>query len=157
MRSSILTAVSALALSFGARAATPYEVQTPPLDTEWTYKVGTDPWPEHPRPQLKREAWKSLNGIWTYQSAGGGDDVDSPPESGELKHEVLIPSCIESGLSGIQETDVRYMWFATTFEVPEDWEEDVILLNFEGKLLSPCNARPDSDHVQLSIITLLSL
>lgn len=127
---------SALALLYAleavdAQSPVPYEVQTPPLDTPWTYEVGTDPWPEYPRPQLRREAWQSLNGIWTYQAAESDTDVDSPP-SGQLEKEIMIPSCIESGLSGIQELDVDYMWFATTFEVPEDWEGEAVLLNFEA-------------------------
>lgn len=124
---------SALAL-FSAIATAdpvPYKVQTPPLDTPWTHKVGTDPWPEYPRPQLRRDAWKSLNGIWTYQPAASNSDVDSPP-SGELEREIMIPSCIESGLSGIQDLNVTYMWFATKFEVPSDWEGDAVLLNFEA-------------------------
>lgn len=31
-----------------------YSVKTPPLTTNWTYEVGTNPWPEYPRPQLQR-------------------------------------------------------------------------------------------------------
>lgn len=125
------SALVALSASRLVLAATPYEVQKPPLDTDWTYSVGTDPWPEHPRPQLRRKAWESLNGIWTYQSASGDDAADSPP-SGELEHEVLVPSCIESGLSGIQDLDVTHMWFAREFEVPEDWKDNRVLLNFEA-------------------------
>ncbi|KFA46840.1 hypothetical protein S40293_05569 [Stachybotrys chartarum IBT 40293] len=110
---------------------TPYEVQTPPLDTEWTYEVGANPWPEHPRPQLRRDAWQNLNGIWTFQAAEGDEDVESPPTT-PLGREVLVPSCIESGLSGIQELDITHMWFATSFEVPSDWEGQSVLLNFEA-------------------------
>ncbi|KAM5380864.1 hypothetical protein ACJZ2D_003388 [Fusarium nematophilum] len=109
-----------------------YQVQKPPLDTDWTYKVGTNPWPEYPRPQLRRDAWKSLNGIWTWQAAKDEQDVDSPPEPGPLDREVLVPSCIESGLSGLQVLDVRDMWYETTFEVPKGWDGNKVLLNFES-------------------------
>lgn len=112
------------------RSPVPYRVQTPPLDTDWTYAVGTDPWPEHPRPQLRRDAWQSLNGIWTYRPVGDGS-VEDPPV-GELDREVMIPSCIESGLSGIQDLDVTNMWFSRTFRVPESWAQTTILLNFEA-------------------------
>jgi beta-galactosidase/beta-glucuronidase len=115
-----------------AHAQVKYEVQTPPLDTDWTYEVGTDPWPEYPRPQLRRDAWKSLNGLWTWRAAEGEGDADSPPESGPLDREVLVPSCIESGLSGLQELDTRHMWYETTFEVSEDWDGQSVLLNFEA-------------------------
>ena len=76
-----------------------YKVQNPPLDTDWTYKVGTSPWPEYPRPQLARERWTNLNGIWSYRNAGSKDEVHNPP-TGDLGQGVLIPSCLESGLSG---------------------------------------------------------
>lgn len=111
----------------------PYKVQTPPLDTDWTYSVGTNPWPEHPRPQLRRHDWKNLNGIWTWQPATGGS-VPDPKHlpRGSLKREVMVPSCIESGLSGIQQLDVTDMWFATTFEVPSGWRGSPVLLHFEA-------------------------
>lgn len=76
-----------------------YEVKTPPLDTDWTYKVGTSPWPEYPRPQLVRDRWQNLNGVWSYRNAESHDEVDRPP-TGDLGQGVLIPSCLESGLSG---------------------------------------------------------
>ncbi|KND87192.1 Beta-glucuronidase [Tolypocladium ophioglossoides CBS 100239] len=113
------------------RSPVPYKVQTPPLDTDWTYKVGTNPWPEHPRPQLRRDVWQSLNGIWTYQAAASTAAVSSPP-SGPLDREVMIPSCIESALSGIQELNGTNMWFARSFQVPKSWDGNTTLLNFEA-------------------------
>jgi hypothetical protein len=80
--------------------STGYAVQTPPLTTPWTDRVGTHPWPEYPRPQLQRSEWLSLNGIWTYQNVSSLDAVDSPPFGQTLPNPVLIPSCLESGLSG---------------------------------------------------------
>ncbi|KAK3614299.1 hypothetical protein LTR56_027343, partial [Elasticomyces elasticus] len=100
-------ALTTLALA-GASAAlsvprksngTGYAVKTPPLTTPWTYTVGTNPWPEYPRPQLQRSQWQSLNGIWTYQNASSLDAVNSPPTGHTLANEVLVPSCLESGLS----------------------------------------------------------
>lgn len=65
-----------------------FGTKTPPLDTDWTYKVGTDPWPEYPRPQLRRSRWQSLNGIWQW---GEGTS-----QAGSLHgDDVLVPSCIE--------------------------------------------------------------
>lgn len=77
-----------------------YKPKTPPLTTPWTDKVGTNPWPEHPRPQLERTGWRNLNGIWKYKNAKSGDDIKDPPAPDTLSQEVLIPSCVESGLSG---------------------------------------------------------
>ncbi|KAL0936196.1 glycosyl hydrolase family [Colletotrichum truncatum] len=126
------TAEGSAPTSGGGGSPEPYRLQKPPLDTDWTSKVGTSPWPEHPRPQLRRDKWLNLNGIWTYQAAGGADDVNHPPAGNSLDREVLIPSCIESGISGIQALDVTHMWFATKFQVPSDWGNQSVLLNFEA-------------------------
>ncbi|KAL1639400.1 hypothetical protein SLS58_007981 [Diplodia intermedia] len=115
-----------------AAAATPYQVQTPPLDTPWTDEVGTDPWPQYPRPQLRRDAWKTLNGIWTFQPSTAFEATVPAPPAAPLAQEVLIPSCIESGLSGIQDLNTTNMWFATSFSVPDGWQGQSILLNFEA-------------------------
>ncbi|GAB0137675.1 hypothetical protein EsDP_00005932 [Epichloe bromicola] len=117
--------------------AVPYKVQKPPLDTDWTYKVGINPWPEHPRPQLRRDDWQNLNGIWTYDGAGRGRADDSTPPSAPppvdgLSREIMIPSCVESGLSGIQDLDSTTMWFARDFEVPGSWKGQNVLLHFEA-------------------------
>jgi hypothetical protein len=79
---------------------TTYAVKAPPLTTEWTYTVGTNPWPEYPRPQLQRSNWQNLNGIWQYSNALSLNATDAPPFGQTLSNEVLIPSCLESGLSG---------------------------------------------------------
>ena len=115
-----------------AEAAAPYKLSPPPLDTPWTDKVGTKPWPQYPRPQLRRDVWQSLNGIWTYQAAKGAGDVADPPAL-PLEQEVLIPSCIESGISGIQVMGVTHMWFGTNFTIPPCWADGRrVLLNFEA-------------------------
>lgn len=125
-------ALAALCAIHTSHAQTPYKIQKPPLDTDWTYNVGTNPWPEHPRPQLRRDSWKSLNGLWTWRPATGNGDLESPPQPGPLDSEVLVPSCIESGLSGLQVLTVRHMWYETTFDVPADWNGQIVLLNFES-------------------------
>lgn len=112
------------------RGPRPYKVQTPPLDTDWTYKVGTNPWPEHPRPQLQRDDWDSLNGIWTYE--GASNSFETKQSNALLDKEIMIPSCIESGLSGIQELGVTNMWFARNFKVKDSWKGKKVLLNFEA-------------------------
>ncbi|KAH1319860.1 hypothetical protein KXW65_001386 [Aspergillus fumigatus] len=113
-----------------ARQTAKYEPKVPPLDTDWTSKVGTNPWPEYPRPQLERSEWKNLNGIWQYQNAPGLDAVQAPPFGQALTNEVLIPSCLESALSGIQGNHTLYSWLSTTFTIPKGWEHQNVLLNF---------------------------
>ncbi|KAG6291387.1 hypothetical protein E4U09_003955 [Claviceps aff. purpurea] len=108
-----------------------YQVQNP-LVTDWTYRLGTNPWPEHPRPQLHREHWLNLNGIWAYDRAGVAGNPLDPPQAEALSREVMIPSCIESGLSGIQDLDSTAMWFVRHFKVPDIWKKQNVLLHFEA-------------------------
>lgn len=81
--------------------AAQYALKQPPLTTPWTDKVGTDPWPEYPRPQMQRSQWQNLNGVWQYRNASSLAEVQNPPFGQSLGQEVLIPSCLESGLSGV--------------------------------------------------------
>ncbi|KAE8147110.1 glycoside hydrolase superfamily [Aspergillus avenaceus] len=107
-----------------------YSVKQPPLTTPWTTKVGTNPWPEYPRPQLERSEWQNLNGIWQYQDAESLDGLQTPPFGQALTHEVLVPSCLESALSGLQGTDTLYSWLRTNFTVPKSFKDQQVLLNF---------------------------
>jgi hypothetical protein len=84
-----------------AAAGAKYALQKGPLDTPWTESVGTNPWPEYPRPRLQRALWKNLNGVWQWQNASAGS-VTSPPTGQALQREVLVPSCLESALSGMR-------------------------------------------------------
>ena len=78
---------------------TGYQLQTGPLDTPWTAEVGTNPWPEYPRPKVQRSQWKNLNGVWRWRNVTAGQ-VNSPPTGQTLERAVLVPSCLESALSG---------------------------------------------------------
>ncbi|KAL0474864.1 glycoside hydrolase [Neurospora intermedia] len=138
----------------------PYAPQPALLSTEWTASVGADPtnhWPQHPRPQLKRDDkwWQSLNGIWRYQnlhfasSARMNVDISTLTPDVEVEggydggeggmpteeKETLIPSCIESGFSGIQEMNVTGMVFKRTLEIPDNWMNETgrrVLIHFEA-------------------------
>lgn len=97
----LLFGCTALAVNLPRQSnGTGYAVKTPPLDTPWTYQVGTDPWPEYPRPLMERSQWMSLNGVWRHRNESSLDAVNSPPVNQTLENAVLVPSCLESGLSG---------------------------------------------------------
>ncbi|KAF8864380.1 hypothetical protein BDZ45DRAFT_36192 [Acephala macrosclerotiorum] len=123
----LLSQLVALAVAQGNRS---YSVKTPPLATNWTYEVGTNPWPEYPRPQLQRSQWQNLNGIWRYENASSLNATSDPPFGQMLGNEVLVPSCLESGLSGIMGSYALYSWFSTSFTVPSSWSGNQVLLNF---------------------------
>ncbi|KAI1091202.1 glycoside hydrolase family 2 protein [Rostrohypoxylon terebratum] len=131
MRSNLLTSLLTIAPMLG-NLASGYEVQTPPLDTDWTYSVGTNPWPEYPRPQLQRSQWQNLNGIWKWKNASYPGEA--LPESHSFKQDIMVPSCIESALSGVMEMNHTYSWYTTSFDVPRAYAQNGrrVLLNFEA-------------------------
>ncbi|MDA3626995.1 sugar-binding domain-containing protein [Saccharopolyspora oryzae] len=103
-------------------SAEAWRPKPPPLTTPWTDQVGPDnALPEYPRPQLTRERWLNLNGLWAY---GGGS---TPPQ--QTREQILVPYPPESGLSGIQRHD-DHMLYRRTFQLPPDWAGQRVLLHF---------------------------
>ncbi len=101
---------------------------------------------EYPRPQMKREAWKNLNGRWQYAitpvvSEGQPDYktclqlIEKAPQKDAIpamQGKILVPFAIESALSGVGKTvgKENYLWYETSFEVPAKWNGKHILLHF---------------------------
>ncbi|MDP3967573.1 MAG: glycoside hydrolase family 2 TIM barrel-domain containing protein [Nocardioides sp.] len=56
-----------------------------------------DPWPEHPRPQLVRDSWVSLNGWWDHAVR----PADAPAPDGQEDHDgpIVVPFSPEAVLS----------------------------------------------------------
>ncbi len=72
-----------------AVAAPGWQKGVPPLSTPWTAEVGPDnALPEYPRPQLTRDAWQNLNGVWQFAKAEVGQ---APPVGQALGERVLVP------------------------------------------------------------------
>ena len=109
-------------------AQTPYQKKTAKLMTVWGENLqATDPiLPEYPRPQMVRENWLNLNGIWQFQPAAS--ETEALP-SGNLSREILVPFPVESALSGIMEQHEN-VWYRRSFTVPTDWAGQRIILHF---------------------------
>ena len=78
------------------------------------------PWNAHPKPQLRRERYRLLNGIWDFSA---GEEGASRP--------ILVPFCPEAPLSGIGEhfpegTALRYR---RSISLPENWTGGHVLLH----------------------------
>ena len=109
-------------------AQTPYQKKTAKLMTTWGEDLqATDPiLPEYPRPQMVRDNWLNLNGIWQFQPA---ESATEPLPSGNLSREILVPFPVESALSGIMEQHEN-VWYRRSFTVPADWAGQQIILHF---------------------------
>ncbi len=92
------------------------------------------PRPEHPRPQLYREAWLNLNGPWTYTLDPGKSGMERDFQSSAgFDGEIIVPFCPESRLSGVGHTDfIECMWYQRNLAVPAAWQGQRILLHFGG-------------------------
>ena len=98
-----------------------------PIMTHWAKEVSpTNVHPEYPRPQLVRNEWMNLNGLWQFAVA----DIDeAPPFGNDLAEQILVPFAMESALSGVQKSAQR-VWYRRTFNIPEPWKNKRILLHF---------------------------
>ena len=82
---------------------------------------------EYPRPQLAREQWLNLNGLWEYAILPKRD-----AEPANYQGEILVPFCVESALSGVGKTMTAgdKIWYKRKIDIPEQWAGKKIVLNF---------------------------
>ena len=98
------------------------------IKTPWSETVDpNNPLPEYPRPQLVRDQWKNLNGLWNYAIREKGGNVPATFDG-----KILVPFAIESALSGVQKRvgTENELWYQTAFSVPKEWKGKQVLLNF---------------------------
>ena len=83
---------------------------------------------EYPRPQMIRQTWQNLNGLWDYAITS----VEEVSFTSEGK--ILVPFAVESSLSGVGRriTKENNLWYERTFSVPGKWKGQEILLHFGG-------------------------
>lgn len=104
-----------------------WSLQQAPVMTRWAEQV--DPYntlPEYPRPQMVREDWMNLNGIWEFQPAAESDPV---PTGQTLTDDILVPFPVESAISGVMQHYDR-LWYRRQFDIPTEWDGQRIVLNF---------------------------
>ena len=98
------------------------------LYTRWGKEMDrTCPLPEYPRPQLHRDKWQCLNGIWSYAIRPKGEE-----EPKEYDGEIVVPFSPESALSGVnrQLLPGQKLWYRRAIQLPGRCEEERLLLHF---------------------------
>jgi beta-galactosidase len=110
-------------------SASDWKMAEASLTTEWGETVTPDnAWTEYPRPQLQRENWTNLNGLWNYSVT-----TKDASEPGNWNGEILVPYCLESPLSGVGRLlePSEALWYERTFELGT-MPSGKLLLNFEA-------------------------
>ena len=123
-----------------AASAAEWKPAAAPLMTRWGKEVTPDnAWRDYPRPQLVRESWLNLNGLWEYsivdRPAGdvGEPKEDSPPPQ-TWNGNILVPFAPESALSGVGKSvsKEQLLWYRRSVTVPEAWQGKRVMLRFDA-------------------------
>ncbi len=89
---------------------------------------------EYPRPQMRRENWINLNGIWEFAFDFGRTGKERGMQNAsKLSREILVPFCPESVLSGIHYPDfMNAVWYRRCFVLDDLSNGNRVLLHFEA-------------------------
>ena len=84
------------------------------------------PFPEYPRPQMRRENWTNLNGWWEYAFT----ETQKMPKQRDGK--ILVPFSPECDASGVkrQLLPKEYLWYFRTIQIPQIPAGKRLLLQF---------------------------
>jgi hypothetical protein len=99
------------------------------IATRWAKDVSPNSaLPEYPRPQMVREQWQSLNGLWDF-TLSAADQTDTPAA---YDGKILVPFPYESALSGVGKPSIPHqrIWYHRTFSIPDGWRGQRVLLHF---------------------------
>lgn len=81
---------------------------------------------EYPRPQLVRDSYLSLNGVWEYAIT---KDMNLPKS---WDGEILVPYSPECPMSGVNKfvSPKDYLFYKKVFDLPKEIDNDKIILHF---------------------------
>ena len=101
-------------------------------------KTGETPWTVYPRPQLRRDSYLNLNGIWSLEA--GGDHFS-----------IRVPFCPESQLSGVGKhfAEGEILHYSRVFTLPKNFNRGRVLLHIgaaDQQLQCFLNNRPMGSH-----------
>ncbi|MCX6914011.1 MAG: beta galactosidase jelly roll domain-containing protein, partial [Verrucomicrobia bacterium] len=97
------------------------------MKTRWAKEVSpANAHPEYPRPQMVREEWLNLNGIWDLAISS------KDATRATFDTQILVPFPVESALSGVMRkvSENDRVWYRRTFDVPAKWRGKRVLLHF---------------------------
>ena len=99
------------------------------ISTPWAAKVNpANPLPEYPRPQMVRNGWMNLNGLWQYTILPKAQETIPGAYDGKI----LVPFAVESALSGVGKTVGKdsVLWYEREMALPSNFKNKKVLLQF---------------------------
>jgi hypothetical protein len=123
-----LLKIAGLCLFAGSATAADWQPVPGHMMTRWAKDVDpAKPLPEHPRPQMVRQAWQNLNGLWQFEITG-----KAAPQPANFSQQILVPFPVESALSGLKKRvePKDRMWYQRPFAMPEAWRAGRVLVHF---------------------------
>jgi beta-galactosidase/beta-glucuronidase len=121
-------AVALLSVLSLTASAADWQPAKGPLLTRWAKEVSPDKvHPEYPRPQMVRQRWTNLNGLWDYSVKPAADERPATFDG-----QILVPFPIESALSGVMRrvAPTDKLWYRRSFKTPELPASGRLLLHF---------------------------
>jgi beta-galactosidase/beta-glucuronidase len=109
-------------------AATIAQPRKAPILSRWEKQITPEnAWREYPRPQMVRQKWLNLNGMWEYAIT-----PKTAPAPTRFTDQILVPFALESTVSKANKSlsaDQR-LWYRRTVTLPRDWSGQRVLLHF---------------------------
>jgi len=97
------------------------------MKTKWGESLHkTDILTEYPRPQMVRESYLNLNGIWQYAIT----ETENLPD--QLDGDILVPFSPECELSGVMRSlsPTQTLWYQRTLKISSNFNVGRVLLHF---------------------------
>ena len=111
-----------------AQMVKPDPVRKAPIMSRWEKQLtAQNALREYPRPQMVRQKWQNLNGLWDYAIT-----PKTAPAPTKFDGQILVPFCVESTVSGVNKplSPEQRLWYRRSVTLPADWAGQRVLLHF---------------------------
>lgn len=101
----------------------------PKIPTRWASQVDPEnPHADYPRPQMTRNEWYSLNGLWDYSIQPMTEATMATKPMGKI----VVPFAVESSLSGVGKRvgKENVLWYKRMFSILPSTKNKTVMLHF---------------------------
>jgi tetratricopeptide (TPR) repeat protein len=123
-----LSLVTGLLSCSPVMAQSGWRMKEVPVKTRWATDVSPENvLQEYPRPQMARDNWINLNGLWEYAIC-----IKDAPAPVSYEGTILVPFPLESALSGVQKSLLpnQDLWYRRHFKRPSLKAGEKLILHF---------------------------